>query len=351
MINYEYRFFASLRMTHTLRIKNTLRMKNITIMKKNIILLATLLMATLWTGCQKVDEGEIQPRPGKEDNPAGEVWNITVKAVKTDGAETKGMAIGEGGEAATTELKSIWKTGEKVAVYKGTTWIGELTVTPESDAHNATLSGTITTTGITPNTTELTLITPSTRFSSSAANWDYTGQVGKLLIADDAENSIEKKYHYTMAAGVTVSGVTGNNITTETANFANQQSIYRLSFRFQNPNDTKTAITAKSVTIKSANNKLVQSQAMDGTSVKGPISVTLATATVDPFFVALRNLDETNTEDLTFTVIDNDGVTYKGTKEVPAGYKPNGIFVSIKNATLTERLGVSLSATTSTVAW
>ena len=96
----------------------------------------------------------------------------------------------------------------------------------------------------------------------------------------------------------------------------------------------------------------MQSQAVDGTSlVEGAVDVTLGTASADPFFVALRNGDETNEEALTFTVIDADGVTYRGSKTVPAAYKPNGSFVSMKNATLNDRLGVSLSATEVSTVW
>ncbi len=100
------------------------------------------------------------------------------------------------------------------------------------------------------------------------------------------------------------------------------------------------------------NKALVQSQAVDGTSLEeGAISVTLGTASADPFFVALRNGDETDAEDLTFTVIDADGVTYRGSKNIPAAFKPNGTFVSMKNATLNDRLGVSLSATEVATVW
>ena len=172
--------------------------------------------------------------------------------------------------------------------------------------------------------------------------WDYTGQVGKLLLSDDAVNSIEKKYHYTAATNVLVTGVDGSSITTADAYSANQQSIYRLSFRYDN-GATKTAITTKSVTISAANGHLVQSQTVDGAATEGPISATLAAASADPFFVALRNGDETNVEALTFTVVDNTGVTYRGTKGIPAEYKPNGTFVSVKNCSLNQRMDLALS--------
>ena len=311
-------------------------------MKKNILLIAALAGAMTWTGCQvmEVELVEEKPEVVEQEETDAKTYTVTIVAERNDGAQTKGLELGNGtGEADFTLLKSIWKEDEPVKVYLGTDCIGTLTATPDGvDAHRATLSGTVTTTGITPDVTTLTLLTPR-------EVWDYTGQVGKLLLSDDAVNSIEKKYHYTAATDVLVTAVDGSSITTEEARFANQQSIYRLSFRYDN-GATKTAITTKSVTISAANGHLVQSQAVDGSSlVEGPISATLGTASADPFFVALRNGDETNAEALTFTVVDNTGVTYRGSKEIPAGYKPNGTFVSVKNASLTERLDLALSAT------
>ena len=305
-------------------------------MKKNIFVLLALAGAMAWTGCMKEDL--VAPVTPEEEVAAAvdSVWTVSLQAVKSDVPETKGLAIGDGdNEGNTTTLKSIWKENEEVKVFLGTTCIGTLTATPDGeDAHNATLSGTVTTTGLVEGTTTLTLLTPR-------ESWDYTGQVGTLL---ETAYSIEKMYHYTAATGVLVKTVdTENNaITTEKATFVNQQSIYRLSFRYQT-GDTKTGIVAKNVTITTERNKLVQSQSVDGATVtEGAISVTLATPSTEPFFVALRNGDEAD-EGITFTVIDTEDATYKGSKTVPAAYKAGG-FVSVKNATLS-RLGVGKSAT------
>ena len=309
-------------------------------MKKNILLIIALLGAMAWTGCMKIEEELIEEKPEVVEENAT-TYTVTIIAERNDGPQTKGLEISD--EASATLLKSIWKDGEEVKVYLGTDCIGTLTATPDgTDAHKATLSGTVTTTGIETGVTTLTLLTPR-------ESWDYTGQVGTLLLTDDAANSIEKIFHYTMASPVLVTGATdeGENhwsITTEEAHFINQQSIYRLSFRY-NDGVSKTAITTKSVTITSAGGHLVQSQVLGGGATEGPISVTLGTASADPFFVALRNGDETNEEVLTFTVVDNTGITYRGTKTIPAEYKPNGTFVSVKNASLTERLDLDLSAT------
>ena len=288
------------------------------------------------TGCQKI-EGEIVEEKPKEAAQEASTYTITIQAERNNGPQTKGLAI-DGEEATTTLLQSVWKAGEEVKVYQEGSYIGTLIATPDGEnAHLATLSGEINTSDITPNSTMLTLLTPR-------SIWDYTGQVGTLLISDDATDSIEKKYHYTMATDVLVTGVFSDfHVTTENARFTNQQSIYRLSFRY-NDGVSKTPITTKSVTISSAGGHLVQSQVLNGAATEGPISVTLGSATVDPFFVALRNGDETNAEVLTFTVVDDNGITYHGSKTIPAEYKPNGTFVSVKNATLSERLEVALSS-------
>ena len=301
-------------------------------MKKNILLIAALLGAM---GCAK--ENQVQ-------DPV-QTWTVTIQAVKEIPGQddTKALEI-EGDEATTTALKSIWEDNEPVKVYLGTECIGTLTATPDGeDSHKATLSGEVVTSGLETGVSTLRLLTPR-------SDWDYTGQAGILL---DADNSIEKKYHYTMA-DVLVTDVDNEHgtITTAGANFTSQQSIYRMNFRYQTPSSTKTPITAKSVTITSAAGHLVQRQAVDGTSLEeGAIEVTLGTASADPFFVALRNGDETNEEVFSFTVVDSEGVTYKGSKTIPAAFKPNGTFVSMKSATLDQRLGVALSTAEVATVW
>lgn len=309
------------------------------IMKKNILWFAALSGAMALAACQKTELEFSGESPATVQGQDAITYGITILAGRNDVTGTKGLAV-DGEEDSATLLKSIWKEGEEVKVYLGTDCIGTLTATPDAeDAHNATLSGTVTASGITPGTTTLSLLTPR-------HVWDYSGQTGALLLSDDATNSIEKNYHYTLATDVLVTDVSDGNITTEEAGFTNQQSIYRLSFRYDN-GSSKTAVVAKSMTVSSSNGHLVQSQAVDGSSVvEGPISVVLETASANPFFVALRNIDATQEDEvLAFTVIDADGITYKGSKTIPAEFKANGTFVSVKNATLDERMQLSTSST------
>ena len=311
-------------------------------------LLIGIALAFVWSGCMK--EEPLPEEPEGLTAAAESVWTLTLQAVKQDTPETKGLAIGAGdSEGSTTVLQSIWKVDEPVEVYLGGTHIGTLTATPDpTDAHWATLSGTVTTTGITPGTTKLTLLTPR-------QDWNYTGQVGRLLLQDDPNykgednRSIEKKYHYTMAENVLVTAASNGTITTDKASFANQQSIYRLSFRFQhNGAGDKFSITAKRIWITAADGGLVQTRAWDGSSVTGTIEVLLDNASQNPFFVALRNDNTTTAEDLKFKVMDSEGITYFGTKNIPEDYKPNGTFVSMKNAMLTGRLELALQNETVT---
>ncbi len=305
-------------------------------MKKITILSIALLGAFAWTGCVKDAFVEKDPSGPVLSARKDSVWTLTVKAVRADSPLTRGLAIGDAEEeATTTTLKSVWTGEDAVKVYLGTELIGTLEVIPDGDPHTATLVGTVTISDVTPGSTRLTFLTPRETI-------EYTGQKGHLLPAYGRSYPIESYFHYTIATGVLVTDVYASNITTEKATFVPMQSIYRMSFRFQDGGvGDKTAITAKSVNISGAAGRLVRSQTVDGTSVtEGDIPVLLQTPTSNPFFVALRNGDETNAEVFTFTVVDEDGATYKGTKTIPASDKPNGKFVSMKNATLTSRLDI-----------
>ena len=304
-------------------------------MKKQLLIIGCALAGIL-AGCQDVLVHETPAEQQAQQTDS--VWTVCIQAERGDGPQTKGLAIEGTDEAGTTVLKSIWKADEPVYVYLGTECIGILKATPLTDPHFATLSGTVTTTGITPNTTTLTLCTPR-------EDWSYTGQVGRLLLQDDPNNpgnhnrSIEQRYAYTMAENILVTDAADGRITTGRASFANQQSIYRMNFRFQkNGTGDRYAIDAKRVWITAAGGGLVLSRGADGSTVTGTLEVILDEATPNPFFVALRNNNTTDEEALSLRVLDNEGITYYGTKTIPAQYKPNGAFVSMKNATLTGRL-------------
>lgn len=316
---------------------------------KKVLYMVFALGALLMAGCKREEEVPSPDGNPGEVSPAGSLWTITIDAVAEDDIPTKGLAIGDNEtEEATTTLKSFWKDWQKVQVYRDDTYLGELDVTPDgSDAHYAKLSGIISVTGLTAGVSRLTLL------ATERDSWDYSGQTGKLLLSDDEENSIEKKYHYMMAENVLVTKIVeypSNEsigiLYTENATFRNQQSIYRMSFRYQFPSGNKTTIVPLQVTIRSAEGHLIQSQNVSGSSVsEGPITVLVEEDIYNPyFFVALRNGNTTEAEDLLFEVVSRLGTVYLGRKTIPANLKPNGMFVSMKNTTFTTRMGIGLSS-------
>lgn len=302
-------------------------------MRKSDIFAMALAAAMMWTGCLKVEE-----MPVEEPKAQAQVFTMKVRAdrempdqVGHDG--TKGLDL------TGTTLNTIWRNTESVSVFANGAYLAEtLGVTPDSEnASRADLSGSVTITGIRVND-EIKLQVPR-------RTWDYTGQKGILLGADVA-GSIEKDYSYALAS-VTVSGITpgeGNagTLTTTNAHFQNQQHIYRLSFKH---NDLPLAVTA--VTISSSKNKIVLSRNLStGTTTYGALTVNMATSSSDLedglVCVALRNDDET-AQDYFFSVTGSDGLTYVGSKSIPAEAFSHG-FLGIKNLPLS-KLSLSMSST------
>lgn len=306
-------------------------------MKKTLLILAAL-EALLWAGCAPV-ELVSDDVPERLVLKGDSTCTLTVRAEMGD-PETKGLAIDGSDEANTTHLKAVWVTGEEVYVYLGEERIGKLIATEDaSDPRRATLSGVVSSAGITPGQTRLTLLTPYCR-----DDWTYVGQGGMLLVNDGGMsglyNSIAARYHLAQADDVLVTGLTEVEdgkfaMSASPAVFKNQQSVFRFNFRFQEGGaGEKTPVKTAGVLITGDGGGLWRGWNM-GT---GPIPVWLIEPTTDPFFVALRFADQTTRENLKFEVFDEDGLTYYGSKEIPAEYKPSGHFISAKNTTLTDRL-------------
>lgn len=289
-------------------------------MKKNILILAALLGAFIWTGCQTLDNeqtiSERQPQSGS--------FILTVNAVK--GADTKALALVGG-----NTLTPYWDGNEIVKVYKkgSNDPIGTMTtVTPQGEGTSATtakLSGTIS--GTLENGDELTLIIfPGT-------TWNYSGQTGS--------SASLAGYDYATAS-VTVKGivdVTGGKQVTTTADatFVNEQSVWRFGFKAG-----ETTINVKSFSVASDHGKLAQTRSWDGnswTSTYGTLSVTPAAATNQPLYLAVRNENaETSENDLlSFYVFrDDDKALYTGTQTLSGGKLGNGKFLSALAVSVTK---------------
>lgn len=279
-------------------------------MKTKYMFLSFLLLAA----CQQMEteHSVLEENACRPDS----IWSFSIEAAK-DGAQTKALDLVNEG----ARLNAYWKNTETVAMYKGGTLLGSLNVTPGAGEKptTATLSGSITAPGLAVNDA-LTLLFPRT-------TWDYTGQTGTLTGA----YSIEEKYAY-VTATVNVSSITGSSVTTTTATFANEESIYRFSFL----NGT-SALSVKSYTISAANGRLVQSRTYSSgwSSAYGSVDVTPASPTSDPLYVSLRN-ESTAADNYSFVITGADDKFYLASKSIPGTVLDTpGKFISAQNISVT----------------
>ena len=285
-------------------------------MKKNILILAALLGAFIWTGCQTlVDEQTISERQSQTGS-----FTLIVNAVK--GADTKALALTN----ENNTLIPYWDGTEVVKVYKKESDdpIGTLSATPQgNDTYktSATLSGTIS--GTLTERDELTLVIfPGT-------SWSYSEQTG-----DGASLS---GYDYATAR-VKVDAINGTQVTTTAdATFVNEQSVWRFGFKVG-----ETTISVKQFSVASDHGKLAQTRSWNGsnwTSAYGTLSVTPAAATNQPLYLAVRNENtETSGNDiLSFYVFrGDDNALYTGTQTLSGDKLGNGKFLSAPAVSVTK---------------
>lgn len=287
---------------------------------RHFIIPATII---LFAACVKdpIPEEIVDPTEEKT-TPTEVVYTFTIEATKGE-AETKALELVPG---TPDHVHTYWKNTEKVKVYKGGTLLGTLDVTPGEGEKpsKATLSGSITTTGLAEND-ELTLLSPR-------ETWDYTDQNGLLTGSD----SIEEKSAFAKT-NVTVTAINGNAVTTTSASFKNQQSIYRFGFKLSG-----NYIDPKSFTVSAAGGKLVQTMSWFGsewTPAYGSISVSVTSpsAPTDHFFyVSIRN-DQTTEDTYNFVITGSDDALYMATKTIPATVLDvTGKFISAKSITVTQ---------------
>ena len=274
-----------------------------------------------WTGCQKEDDFN-KDEPVPADIPEGSFW-LSLEASKDAG--TKALYL----DGST--LNAYWKAGESVQVFKSgsSTSIGELAATPGAGEKplSATLSGTIT--GSLAANDELTLLFPR-------ETWDYTGQDGS---APSEAGSLATKYDYATAT-VAVNSVDGNAVsTTTTAQFRNEQSIYRFAFKVGGSSD---AINVRSFTVSSVNNALVRSRSWNGSSWSDNLgSIQVSGSSSSPMLYAALRSNRVGTSDDTdtysFDVIDSNYILYLGGMDIPAGVMDvQGKFISAQNISVTK---------------
>ena len=125
------------------------------------------------------------------------------------------------------------------------------------------------------------------------------------------------------------------NVSSESVQFTNEQSIYRFTFKVGGAGD---AITAKSFIVASDAGQLVRSRAYENstwTSTVGNLFVN-STATA-PYLMSIRN-ENTGADRYTFSVVGSNNELYIGEKALTKGVN-NGKFynatVSVTQKTFT----------------
>ncbi len=291
-------------------------------MKKSIFPIIALFGALAWTGCQRLEEPVPQEKPGEE----AVVWMTTVQASKPADAGTKALELEED-----KTLNAYWKSGEKVNVFLAGEYVGFLEVTPGAGEKpvNATLSGPLSLSSLVSVGDELALLFPR----RADYLWTYTGQNGLLT----GEGSIEERFDY-IKATVTIASKdpAHGTLTTDRAIFQNLQSIYRFGFKFG-----ETPIPARTVILSSSVGQIATScNVATGEAETGDLTVVRPAASTELTYVAIRNGNTTQDDIFSFTVYDGDGVTYEGSKTIPAAALSKG-FVSAKSIAM-DRLDVAL---------
>ena len=221
---------------------------------KKYLYIAACVAAVCLSSCSK--EQQIDEPEGITCELRIEAYTISTKGLDLDG----------------TTLNAVWNESDEVTVFFNNVSIG--TLKPEITGSSHTwLKGTIKTTNVRKDN-ELRLLMPR-------EEWLYTGQDGSL---DGVSN-----YAYA-ATKVKVLSKKGSTITTEPAEFVNQQAIVR--FRLFTGDDTP--IAADGMTISTASGKLVTGFGTAGIGVTyGTLDIIAAEPTQE-FYVALRSTFSSN---------------------------------------------------------
>ena len=293
-----------------------IRIKKATAMKARYLIISILLLAA----CQQIEE-PFDPRDNNSANKDG-VYTLTIQATKSD-AVTKALAL----DGST--LKSYWTTDDKVRVFRNNEFVTELDVAPGEGTNplTATLTATATELAKLSQNDQLFLLIPR-KYTSNSSDWMYTGQNGLLT----GDNSVSTKYDYATAT-VTVNTISGTEITTTTANFENEQSIYRFGFKV---GDNK--IDPSDITISSANGTLISSRTLSsGGWADVPGSLTFnPTATSDHlYYFALRNTSS-SADTYNFVIHDANSALYMASVSNIAPELLNGKFNSAKSITTSQ---------------
>ena len=297
--------------------------------KKSIICkgLAALVAGSLFAiSCQKVEES-IQNVP--------QVYQVSISASFADDA-TKAVTFDNDATPKPTATGRL-ETTENIYVYNETTkemLDGALHPTDISaDGKSCNLTGTLTGT-VTPGN-KLTLTYNMNVFDANDLGYCYFSYDGQ---SGTEAGVIDGGLATSLTATVSIDGECVLT-TEEKASFEMQQAIFRLKFT-----DGTNPITVQSL--------LIESTGWDITAFYWPfraessrygshqITVSPTTPTSGYLYVAVCIRESETASALNFTVTDNEGYQYKGTKAAPTGGFKNGKYYYSSAATTLTKLNL-----------
>ena len=287
-------------------------------MKARIALIALFLLAA----CQPTElDNENQMTPVEETTVDEDAYTLTLTATKC--VDTKAL------ELSGNKLNAYWVTGEKVGVYVNGVYGGSLSATAAtSKSTTATLSGSVK--GSLAEGDVIMLLYPDREDIDikEGTRWSYAGQDGALsarfdyATAELAVDAVDEGSH--------------TIVTTGSAEFQNEQSIYRFGFRVDGTDDFDPA----DFTINADKTGLVRSVAYQGSNWRADyrfLSVTTPAAKPEDhlYYLSLRNVNTDLPDIYFFRLHDGDSRLYLGRKPVDVQYLGNGKFLSAPNVTVT----------------
>ncbi len=213
----------------------------------------------------------------------------------------------ESSKVVDADGSASFSTSEKVFVYNDATSVLDTDyLYPDTNGATTNLIGTLS--GTYSKGDNLILLYNTT----SEGIADYTHQDGSLETVVDAAT-----------ASVKISSVDGNAFTTRTAYFENIQSVFKFTFK-----DGERPLKVKDVIVGSSNNKLIQQYDIIIDEVTYG-SIRLSNNSALSTVYASLCFSNNPSDIIGFTVIDEDGIVYTGTKTAPAiGFKSGRIYSS-----------------------
>lgn len=275
-------------------------------MKKIITISAIFLATALFFSCSKNDVATLPDNPEDMSSVQKSSYSFNLKAGLGQDPATKAIDA----EDATGKLPAHFETSDKIYVYNSSKGYRDDSgyLQPNSNSASATLSGNLK--GTSSGTTKGYEVGNNLKLLYNFTETGYAYYTDQKGTFESVQN-----YDFAEKSGLAITSIEADgSIVTDAFTFTALQSIFKFTFMFGgNP------VNVKKVTIGSENNYIRTSLSSWGSSnTLGDLVVNLDTPNSDGVVWAAINTSHSN-DNINFTVIDANGVTYVATKATPSG--------------------------------